>query len=292
MAYYSYISVAHKFEDTELVRFLQKYKESKWILHTRQFCKAMYYKEIWNQIDVTHLIKNGDNMLMLFIRLGASPFCIKYLIQKGVDVNFVEPGGARTTPFFTACRYGNYDTIKKLLDAGADPTCRCATNESALEVAFNFCSEESFFLVYDAIFQKEPKENELFQYFSMMPPLFQYIIMKTHVDRNMLKIIYRVHKLLKKTSHMNPIQLGYSLEKLANYDDLGSIIYSLLLYGNEMNYFEIIHIVLRKLNCQQKTTEIWSGYCNALNVKSTPKILNLYVRYLCKLQVDILKGHR
>ena len=207
--YVKVLNAAHKFEDTELVSFLQKYNGGVWFYHTRQWKKALCYSIILDGIDVKSFISEGDNMLMLLTRLGGSPSSIKYLIQRGVDVNFVEPGGARATPLFTACRYGNYDTIKRLLDAGADPTCRCATHESALQVAFNFSSEESFLLMYDAIFPRKQEKSKLLQSFSTVGMVMQNIIMQTHGDRNMLILSYRVNKLLRQIGHMNPGELGH-----------------------------------------------------------------------------------
>ena len=81
------------------------------------------------------------NALQCCISFRGSPSCIKYLIQKGVAVNFALKNREKT-PLLKALQFGNnYDSVNTLIEAGADPWCKTETGTSALEVAFLVSSE-------------------------------------------------------------------------------------------------------------------------------------------------------
>ena len=69
------IDAAKKFEDHELVTFIEKYYESEWFCYTRQYHKADWYVKFQNLTDI------NIRALGYFIILGVSPPCIRNLIE-------------------------------------------------------------------------------------------------------------------------------------------------------------------------------------------------------------------
>ena len=272
---------ALNFDDFELVRFIKKYGGSPWFFHTGQAHKGVLYTiSSMDNNESSYRIRSCKNVLALDIPLGMSPKYIKHLIENGADVNEKDDEGQG--PLIQACVCCNYDTVKILLDAGADPTHRITENESALHVAFKYNTDEVFFLIYDAIFQRKPSESELLQHFTCMPPMIQNIIKQTQGDRMMLKLTQRLYNFMDGNCHMNARELGYILEKLAKYDHMDEIAANLLEIGNDRNDSEIVHVVLRKLYRLKHMEIILQGQMHAIYGICRPNILNLYLSYILR----------
>ena len=116
-----------------------------------------------------------------------------------------------------------------------------------------------------------------------MDPMIQNITKQTQGDRIMLKITQRLHKFAADQWHMNPRELGYCFEKIANYDHVDELVTALLGIVNEQYDSQMIHVLLRILYRQKKTEVILYGYHIAMEIRCKPNILNLYADYLCKL---------
>ena len=265
---------AEKFGDHNFVRFIRKYGKNPWFIHTRQAYKCLLY--------IKFLTKTTDGKLLGYIGLGMPPSHIKILIESGVNVNSKEDS-EQGTPLIKACSTGSYETVKMLLDAGADPRLKTIRNQSALSLAFKHNSYEVFLLIYDALFQRNPNESELLQYFTWMDPNIHNIIKQTQGDKIMLKITQRLHKFMDGQLHMNAKELGYSFEKLANYDHVDTIATNLLMIGNDQNNSQMIHVLLHTLFRQKTTQVILNGYRHALGKICKPNVLCLYVSYLWRL---------
>ena len=313
------LKAAHHFEDTELITFIEKYYESAW------FCSTVQYIQLQHLSDIVSNRLGDENALNFLSTLGGSPSFIKYMIQNGVDINFVSQHSGNT-PLLRALRYGNYDTVKMLLDAGANPWCKNDKGESALEVAFTVCSEQTFLLMFDAIIQTKPKESELLDCFSLGNPCIKIHIKRWQGDRTMLKMTYRLHKYWNNTFVMTPGEVGYLLGILANDDDLFDekapyiklwlsdrkvlktilpegirkalyshkranadvlTLFSIWQKTNIENEVEAIHAILRQLYRLKFSEIIWHGlFFTAPMVKAMPKLLNLYATYLHRLGED------
>ena len=182
-----------------------------------------------------------------------------------------------------ACVCCNYDTVKVLLDAGADPTHRTTQNISALYTAFRHNTDRVFFLIYDALFQKNPTESELLQYLTPLPSNIQNIIKQTQGDRLMLKEIQRLYNLMDGRCHMNARELGYRLEQLATYDHMDEITTTLLHIGNDQNDPQMIHAVLHILYRRKNMEIILNGQRHATETLCRPNILRLYTSYFWRL---------
>ena len=278
------------FGDTNLVAFVKKHLKrqlNEWIFGTRHMGKAVLYRNILKLSDVNSFRWCGENILHHCILYGGSPESIQYLIEKGADVNFVEPNGG-TTPLFRACRYGNYQTVKMLLNAGADPRCRCFEGKSALQIAFNYSAEETFFLVYDVLFQQKLNCGELVSYLATLNDMTKNIIQQSGGDRSVVRDLIRLNKWLEKRDHMVPIQLGYILDSISCYEQ-EFLDERLLHIGNERNDFQIICVVLRRQYRQRKTRTILFGFKDALDQKCGLNILNLYASYLFRRLGDFIE---
>ena len=273
---------ALKFDDLDFVKFIKKYGGNPWFFHTRQAYIGLYYTTFLLDNQICCQLCENNEMLMTFIGIGMSPSHITNLIENGINVNY-KSGKEQITPLMKACASCNYETVKMLLDAGADPRHRTTRNESALFLAFRKNSDEVYFLIYDTLFQKNPSESELLQYLTWMPPIIQNIIKQTRDDRIMFKIIQRLYHFIVDQWHMNAKDLGYSLEKLANYDHVDELATALLQIGNNRNNSQMIHLLLRILYRQKKTQVILDGYCRAMEKGCRPNVLELYVSYFWRL---------
>ena len=273
------LSVARRFEDNEVVRFIETNFEIGCFSQTRQFNKALWYIIIQNSKDITIHTPGFEDCLAGFLELGGSPLFIRYMIERGLYSNLQDE-------LLTACRYGNYDTVKILLEAGADPRIRNNTGKSALQIAQKFNSEETFLLIFDALVQRKAIDNELIDCFPPMGPLTQDIIQEAQSDRTMLKMLYRWTKLGKETYLMNPAELGYCMERFGDY---GDVMLLTLHVENKINDFETIHFILRRLYHQKKFFVILCGLSDAFGVISTSNILNLYAFYLYRLGMSFLE---
>ena len=275
-------AAAQKFDDLELVRFIKKYGEHPCFFRTNQGYKCLMYIAFLPESQLSYQMIGSDYNILIFLSLGMSPSYIKYMIENGANVNYKEDIHQQT-PLMKACVCGNYETVKMLLDAGADPTHKTTANQSALSVALSHNSAEIFFLIYDALFQRKPSETELLQYLALTPPVIQNVIKQTHGDRFLLNITQRLCNFVTGQYHMTAKEVGYSLEKLTNYDHADELANELLKKGNSLNNSQMIHVLLHIMYRQKKILVILKGYNHAMEILCGTKILNLYFRYIWRL---------
>ena len=273
---------AQKFDDLETVRFIKEYGENPYFFLTKQCHKCQFYVAFMLDNQFSCQVFGKSICFPMCIGLGMSPSHIKNLIENGADVNCAKDID-QIPPLLKACGCANYETVKILLDAGADPTHRTNTNDNALHLAYYKNSDEVFFLIYDELLQRNQSESDLLQYFTSLDPWFQNIIKEILGDRNMLRVTQRLYVFMVGQCHMNARELGYNLEKLAKYDHGHELTTRLLVMGNNRNDSQMIHVLLRLLFRQKKTQLILNGYRLALEKICKPSILNLYVSYSLRL---------
>jgi len=88
------------------------------------------------------LCDEGESLLA-YAAASENLFLVKYLIEKGADVNAIgnDPYGIRWSVLMHAASRKNKDIVKMLLDAGADVHYRNPAGETALSIARKMCPD-------------------------------------------------------------------------------------------------------------------------------------------------------
>ena len=196
--------IALEFGDLDFVKFIQKYGQNPWFFYSTKSNTGLFYFLFLHDKKLGYQISH--NLLRTYISAHMPPSLIKILIENGVDVN-CQNGREELTPLMQACACGNYETVKMLLDAGADPKYRNTSNQSVLTLAFQRNSDEIYFLIYEKLFQTYPSDSELLQYIKWLPPMLQNIIKQTPDDRIMLKVTQRLYHFIVDHWHMSASEL-------------------------------------------------------------------------------------
>ena len=275
---------AQKYIDLKLLRFIKKYGENPCFFHTGQMIKFLLYTILQGDYQSYYKLCNSE-ILTMYLAFGVSPSYIKILIENGANADYKDTKVLQATPLMNVCIYGSYETVKMLLDAGADPRHKTIGNQSTLFLAFKHNSCEVFFMIYNALFQRNASESELLQYFILLPPMIKNIIKQTQGDRVMVKVIQRLFHYIDGQRFLNARGLGYSLEKLSNYDHVDELATNLLGTANNRNDSQVINALLHILYHQKKSQVVLNGFAHAGQQMCRPTILNLYVRYFSRLGV-------
>ena len=218
-----------------------------------------------------------------FARLGSARH-IKCLIARGAEVDKIE-GRTGMTPLMMACRYGDYEMVKVLLNAGANPLIKATDGRSAFSCAFAYQSEETFGLVLDKILEQNEGMSVSHLLTYIVDISFCDISVKNNVNtRNELMLFSRWKKyLMGKSKDM--LAFSVIIEYFVSLDKLA--LRSILSLVNEKQDLMLLKLLLRHIYRQRKDENTMSvvkdGLKDALNKMCSMKILSAYTVLLYKM---------
>ncbi|MES2946031.1 MAG: ankyrin repeat domain-containing protein [Pseudomonadota bacterium] len=140
----------------------------------------------WPKTNLNTLNSKGESPLMMAALKGEAGFA-EQMIKKGADVNktgwtplhYAATGGDvkvislllanhayidaespnGTTPLMMACRYGSTESVKLLLDEGADPTLKNKLGATALQFALDGIRPDAIAMMTKAARAQAPRSN-------------------------------------------------------------------------------------------------------------------------------------
>lgn len=89
-------------------------------------------KSMIEKVDINAEIKNGRQLLHIAADYGQREV-VEFLLSKGAEVNGRDKHGM--TPIMAAIFEGHTETVKALLEGGADKTVKAPSGESLMECA-------------------------------------------------------------------------------------------------------------------------------------------------------------
>ena len=234
--------------------------------------------KFWPRFNVNWLIENQTcTLLHYFARLGSARH-LKCLIARGAEVDKIE-GRTGMTALMMACRYGDNEMVKVLLNAGANPLINAKDGRSAFSCAFVYQSEETFGLVFDKILE----QNEGIS----VSHLLTYIVDISYYDitvrenvktRNELMLFSRWKKYLKgKSKDMQSVSV--IIESLIHVDEqaLNSKIASIVFVVDEQQELPLMKLLLRHMYRDELTLE---SILFLVNEEQDLSLLKLWLRHM------------
>ena len=294
------LNLAIDIGDTKTIHVLQKGMPLVYLTDTltRDYNNFMHYYFLADPtFNVNESLSNNNSCTCLihyFTRMGSASH-IRLLLQRGAEVD-KEESATGMTALMLACRYGDYNMVKVLLDAGAHPLKGDKMNRNALSLAFLFASEDTLELVLHKVLAINGHTiASVLKYICDIHIWHKQIVSNSESKYKALILVSRWEKYWSGRSD-NLHGLSFIVENISGHVLHCSMLKVFFSLANDKQATPMIKLLLKTICRQRSRSTYYSvvqySFKDAVNKMCPLSILSAYSSVLWKMDKDYISHYR